>query len=486
MTTLPVGWTGLSMVSGWPLLLIFVGAVLLLLILIIKVKLNPFLAMMVTSLAIGFAANMPLVSTTYLVDGVTTTMSGMVSVLTSGFGSTMTSVGIVIAEGIIFGSILSEARATEAIAKGLLRITGTRRATLAVALAGFLISIPVYMDAAFIIMIPIVIFVAKETKTSIMPFVCALGAGTIVGHALVIPPPGPMAVAEAMGANVGGFLLYALIAGFVAVVCGGWLYGKVFRKDTKYLVADDKRGDNVSLNTGSDVPGFGLSMCALLLPIVIILVSNIITNVVGSGNAVYNAFSFIGDKNVALLIGVFGAVVMLRKYIVHKPFGTIVSEAADSAGMILLVTGAGGAFGNMINTCGIGDVLVNLMGDMGISLVILGFVLSAVLRLAQGSTTVALVTTSNILGPALATMIAAGNAGFGGSAVLVGLAICAGGIGFSMPNDSGFWVLSRFSGLSVSDTLRTWTAGGTIASISAFIVILIIAAINTIIPLPLL
>ena len=480
-----IGWLGVPMVTGWPLLVIFVCAVLVLLFLIIKVKLNPFLALIISGLGTGFAANMPISATTYVnAVGKTVTQSGIVSTLTGGFGSTLASIGIVIALGIIFGNVLSESRATESIAKGLLRITGTERATFAVALAGFLISIPVYMDAAFIIMIPIVRYVAKETKSSILPYVCALGAGTIVGHAMVIPTPGPMAVAEAMRANIGGFLLYALIAGFVAVVCGGWLYGKAFKNREAY---SDEKAEIVSLDSGNELPGFGLSMCALLFPIMLILVSNIITSTCGDIKALNKIFSFLGDKNIALLLGCFGALIMLGKYIKGKPFSTIVVESADASGLILMITGAGGAFGAVINSCGIGDTLVGLMGNLGIPMVILGFVLSAVLRVSQGSTTVALVTTSNILGPALATMVAAGNTPpLGGSAVLVGLAICAGGIGFSLPNDSGFWVLSRFSGIGVPDTLKTWTVGGSIASFAAFAVILIISIISQWVPLPLL
>ena len=184
-----------------------------------------------------------------------------------------------------------------------------------------------------------------------------------------------------------------------------------------------------------------------------------------------------GDKNLALLFGVIAAYYLLRKH-VAKPFTQIIVEAADSSGLILLITGAGGAFGSIINASGIGQYLVDSMSDLNIPIVVLGFVLSAVLRLSQGSTTVALVTTSSILGPSIA--------GTGASPVLVGLAICAGGIGLSMPNDSGFWVLSRFSGLSVQDTLKTWTAGGTIAGFTAFIIILLLHALYSSIGLPLL
>ena len=142
----------------------------------------------------------------------------------------------------------------------------------------------------------------------------------------------------------------------------------------------------------------------------------------------------------------------------------------------MLITGAGGAFGSAINGSGIGNFLVETMSGLHISVIVLGFVLSALLRISQGSTTVALVTTSSILGPALV--------GTGVSPILVGLAICAGGTGLSLPNDSGFWVLSRFGGLSVKDTLKSWTAGGTIAGFTAFAMVLLLSFINGIVPLP--
>lgn len=216
-------------------------------------------------------------------------------------------------------------------------------------------------------------------------------------------------------------------------------------------------------------------MLVLLFPIVLILLANVVTSIVAEGTLVYNVVSFIGEKDIALFLGCVFAYAFLHNYI-EKDFNTVVTEAADSAGLILLITGAGGAFGNVLSTSGIGDYLVNAMGSMNISPIVLGFVLSALLRVSQGSTTVALVTTSSILGSAIAAS--------GASPILVGLAICAGGIGFSLPNDSGFWVISRFAGISVSDTIKSWTIGGTIASCVVFAVVMLLSVINGVVPLP--
>lgn len=448
------------MLTGPMLLVVFLIAILILLVSIIRYHLNPFLALLITSIVTAFLVGMPI--------------GKISSTLSSGFGGTLAGIGIVIGLGIIFGQILSEAGATTAIADGLLKRTGVKHAALAVTAAGFLISIPVYMDAAFVIMMPIVKYVADVTKRSLKIFVCALGVGTIVGHALVIPTPGPLVVANNMNANVAAFILYSLIAGAAAIVIGGWLYGKVFEGDKPAEIADAPNDNPIDDFKG---PSFGLSLFCLTFPILLILIANILLVSLEKDSLAYGIFTFIGDKNLALLFGVIAAYYLLRKH-VAKSFTQIIIEAADSSGLILLITGAGGAFGSIINASGIGQYLVDSMSHLNIPIVVLGFVLSAVLRLSQGSTTVALVTTSSILGPSIA--------GTGASPVLVGLAICAGGIGLSMPNDSGFWVLSRFSGLSVLDTLKTWTAGGTIAGFTAFIVILLLHALYSSIGLPLL
>ncbi len=446
------------MLTGYPLLIAFLASVIILLVSIIKFKVNPFIAMLFTSIVTGFLVRMP--------------MNDIATTICAGFGSTLKSIGIVIGLGIIFGNILSEAGATEAIAKGLLKKTGNKNAALAVTTAGFLISIPVFLDAAFIIMMPIVKYVTRATKKSVMVFVCALGVGTIVGHALVIPTPGPLAVAANVDADIAGFLFYSLITGFIAIMVGGWLYGKRFNKYPAYEATEE---DIENITDVKKIPSFGRSMLVLLFPIMLILIANVVTSIVAEGTFVYNLVSFIGEKDIALFLGCVFAYAFLRNYIA-KDFNTVVTEAADSSGLILLITGAGGAFGNVLSTSGIGDYLVNSMGSMNVSPIVLGFVLSALLRISQGSTTVALVTTSSILGTAIAAS--------GASPILVGLAICAGGIGFSLPNDSGFWVISRFAGISVSDTLKSWTIGGTIAGVTVFVLVMIISAINGVVPLP--
>lgn len=283
------------MITGFSLLIAFVASVAILLFLIIKMKVNPFIALLFSSIVTALGVNMP--------------MQEIPTVICAGFGGTLTGIGIVIGLGIIFGNLLHEAGATEAIAKGLLRATGKNNAALAVTSAGFLISIPVFMDAAFVIMMPIVKYVAKETNKSILMFVCALGVGTIVGHCLVIPTPGPLAVAANMNAAVGGFLLYSLVAGFVGIAVAGWLYGKRFSSYPAY-------GGEIEdpLEDAKPLPGFGISMATLLFPIALILLSNVVVSIFPKDAMIYSLFAFIGEKDIALFLGCIVAFAVLKNF----------------------------------------------------------------------------------------------------------------------------------------------------------------------------
>lgn len=450
------------MVTGPWLLVIFVISIAILLLAIIKFKINPFLSLLITSIITAFLVRMP--------------VSEISSGLTKGFGNTLSGIGIVIGLGIIFGKLLSEAYATDEIANSLLRKVGQKNAPLAVNIAGYLVSIPVFMDAAFVIFMPLVKQLAAKTKRPVIVLVAALAVGTVTSHALVIPTPGPLAVAGNMGVNIGVFLLYSIIVSLPAALVGGWLYALTLTKKNAQIIDEvsvTEEEVGASTERAGDRPSGVLSIIVLLFPIILILAGNIMGMVLPKASSGAVFFSFIGDKNIALLLGILLAAVALKKYI-KRNIGDAIIEAADSAGLILLITGAGGAFGNIINTSGIGNYLVQTMMHWNMSIIILGFILSQILRAAQGSTTVALVTTSSILGPVAAAM--------GASPILVGLAICAGGVGMSLPNDSGFWVVSRFGGLSVSDTLKSWTVGGTLSGVTALLMVLLLNAMSGFLP----
>lgn len=438
-------------VAGPMLLVIFVISIAVLLAAIIKFKANAFIALLGTAILTGFLVNMPL-----------TEISAGIA---RGFGNTLGGVGIVIGLGIIFGNILAESRAINAIAEGLLRRVGERNAPLAINISGWLISIPVFMDAAFVIFTPLVRQIQKATKKPLVPLVCALGVGTIASHAMVIPTPGPVAVAGNMGVNIGAFLFYSIVVSLPATLVAGVVYAR-FLEGRADPDAYSHLEDVAPAPAAAPTPSMGLSLGTLLFPLLLILFGSIAAMLLPASSPLKPVAAFLGDKNIALLIGVVAAFLVLRGYIA-KSTEEIIIEACGSAGLIFLITGAGGSFGTIINASGIGKYLVATMQGWNVPLLALGFLLSQLLRSAQGSTTVALVTTSSILGPLVA--------GTDASPVLVALAICAGGIGGSLPNDSGFWVLSRYSGISVADTIKAWTIGGTIVGVVAFTLIAILS-----------
>ncbi len=444
------------------LLAIFLIGIALLMLLIIKFKVNPFLALIFISMVIGFGAQL--------------SPSDISSNIASGFGNTMTSIGIVIALGIILGQLLYETGGTEEIASLVLKKVGMKNSPLALAITGVIVAIPVYFDAAFVILVTIAKQLSKKTGIPLARFVTALAVGLIVGHCVIIPTPGPMAVAGNVGASVASFVAYGLIFGFIAALVGGVVFSKLTAKaffPAHFKDADESVEVGVEGNSEERASGV-LAIGLILLPIVLILVGTIVSTAIGDSNPTLTAIcSFVGDKNVALFIGVVVAIFALKKYF-KRPLDDILSEAASQAGMVLLITGAGGSFGAIINATGIGDYIVTIMSNFNVPLIILGFVLSQILRAAQGSATVALVTTSAIVAPSIASM--------GASPVLVGLAICFGSVGLSLPNDSGFWVINRFADFSFQETLKGWTLPGFIAGLTGLVLVLIASCFVNVLP----
>ena len=449
------------------LLIVFAVSLVFVLVSIIKFNLHPFLSLLIGGLIMGILAGLPL---TQVADG-----------LAAGFGSTMQGIGILIILGVGLGHLLHISGCTSQIAAAMLKLTGQKRAGVAVNLTGYIVSIPVFFDAAFVILVNLVKSLSRKGKIPFVSLVTALSVGLIVTHAMVIPTPGPIAVAGTMGVNIGWFLLYSIVVSLPASLVGGVLYGKYLGGKAEY--ADDFANafddiEEEEIQESADLPSGALGIFLIFLPIIIILIGTIASMLLEPGTSAYIFFSFIGNKNIALLIGLLAAFFSLRRY-VKDSFNDVVTEAATQSGIILAITGAGGAIGAIINHTGIGEKLVGGMAGMtegaGIAMIVAAFVISQVLRAAQGSTTVALVTTSAIFAPILAGMATV-------SPILVSLAICAGGIGLSLPNDSGFWVINRFSKFDVPGTIKVWTVGGTIAGLTALVILVVLSMFTGVLP----
>lgn len=436
---------------------------------IIRFNMHPFLSLLIGGILMGLIVGMPLPT--------------IASSISSGFGNTMGSVGIVIALGIILGELLFRSGAAEQIASLMLNIVGEKHAVLAINLTGYIVSIPVFFDAAFVILINLVKSMSRKGKIPFASLVVALSVGLITTHAMVIPTPGPLAVASNMNINIGLMLLYAIPVALVGSLVGGVFYANWLGKRKDYVNDFAKAFEDIEeipVKSNKNYPSGWLGLFLVFLPIFIILLGNTVTLFVPKEAIAYAFFAFLGDKNIALLISVIVAFVCLRSYL-KSSFNELITECIQQAGPILAITGAGGAFGAVITSSGIGSALASSMEGLaqgasaGVVMVIVAFIISQLLRAAQGSTTVALVTTSAMFAPIVSSMANV-------SPVLIALAICAGGIGCSLPNDSGFWVVNRFSKFSLAQTLQTWTIGGTISGVSSLAVLVILALFQNSLP----
>lgn len=437
------------------------------LITIIKYKMHPVMSLLLGGILMGIIGGLKL-------GDIATKMS-------TGFGNTLAGIGIIILWGVVLGNLLHKSGCTEQIASLMLRMTGEKRTPLAIALTGYIVSIPVFFDAAFVILINLVRDLSRKGKIPFVTLVTSLAVGLITTHAMVIPTPGPLAVAGSMGVNLGWFFVYGAIISLAGVLAAGVYYAKAIGRLPQNAAVYSEETEDASTfsDKSANKPSGGLGIFLILLPIILILVGTLGKQFVDAKSFGFQLFSFVGDKNIALLAGAIVAYACLRPFLKLK-FEEIITESCNQSGIILLITGAGGAFGAIINATGIGDKLVaNMKGltsaSATILMILVAWVISQVLRAAQGSTTVALITTSALLAPLVAKLGVV-------SPVLVGLAICAGGIGISLPNDSGFWVVNRFSGFSIKQTFQSWTIGGTIAGVVSLIVILILSFFQSALP----
>lgn len=454
------------MITGIGLIIVFFIAIAILLVTIIKFKVNAFIALLVTTVGTGLMVKMP--------------VAVISKVIGDGFGNTLGSIGVIIGLGVMLGRFLYESGGIEVIADTFLKKFNGQKSRIAVSMAGFITGIPVFGDVVHIMYAPMVRVISKKTKVSIVSLCCATVCATVATGAMVVPTPNPMAVAENLHLDYGVFFLYATLAGLFGTLVGGLGYGKFLdwqdrKNQHEYAFEDiedfEKESDSV---VGRDKkPGFGVAVSILMVPIVLILFGSFGPMVLQEGSLLVTLLEFIGNKNIAMLIGVIYAALISLPYL-KKTVGDVMNDAAGQVGLVLLITGSGGAFGKMLQSTGIADFIASSLLQFHIPVLVLCFIISQILRCAQGSTGVALITTSSMFAPLIAAS--------GVSPVLCGIAICAGGIGLSLPNDSGFWAINRFYKISVEDTIRAWTIGGFITGVAALIFVCILSMFQAHLP----
>ncbi|MER2038507.1 MAG: GntP family permease [Solibacillus sp.] len=425
-----------------------------------KLKLHPFLALLISSFFVGIAAGMPLLT--------------VVESINTGFGGLMTSIGIVIVAGTIIGVILEKSGAAYRMAEVVLRFIGPKRPQLAMSIIGYIVSIPVFCDSGYIILTSLKKALAKRAKVTIASMAVALATGLYATHVLVPPTPGPIAAAGNIGAAdyLGTIILIGLIVAIPATIVG---YIWATKVASKIRVSAD---DEPTLDYDEIIKSFGKmpstfkAFLPIVLPIILIGLGSVAA-LVGDPEAALNVFfRFLGSPTVALLLGVFSAFFLLPE-MTEETLSNWIGEALKEAAPILLITGAGGAFGTVIKNTGVGDQLQQMdLGALatGAFFLLIPFLIGAALKTAQGSSTAALVITSSLIAPMLPTL------GIEGAVplALVVMAIGAGAMTVSHVNDSFFWVITQYSGMKVTDAYKAQTMATLLMGVTTILVTMIL------------
>ncbi|MDF2824315.1 MAG: permease [Mycobacterium sp.] len=450
------------------LVVIAVVAIALLLFLIIKVRLHAFFSLVVVSVLTGLAAGI--------------SMGDVVSVVIAGFSNTVGSVALLVGFGAVLGRLLEMTGGAQVLADKMLSTFGERRAPLALAVASLFYAFPIFLDAGFIVMLPIIYTVARRLGGSFMLYVLPSIGAFLMMHALTPPHPGPTAAATVMGADIGMVVIVALLVGLPTWYLAGYRLGLLIAKRYPDMPVPALLGEPKDYPE-DERPGFWTIMFVLLLPLTLIFFNTAFSTLEANGtvdddNIAFQLSRLIGTTSMALLITVLLAMVLL--YVMprkgREPIGGLLEDLVDDAlapvCSIILITGAGGAFGRVLTETGIGQTLADGLDAMGLPVMLSGFLIAIAFRVAQGSATVAATTAGAIMAPAVAAMDLGAVAL---AAVVVGIA--AGSITFSHVNDSGFWLVGRFCGFDTVTTLKTWTVIATAIGFMSFALAAVVYAV---------
>lgn len=465
-----------------PLLLIAVGAVALLLVLIMKFRLHAFVALILVSVLTGVATRLP--------------VADLVDTLLDGFGSTLAEVALLVGLGAMLGKLLEVTGGAQVLADSLISRFGERRAPLALGVASLLFGFPIFFDAGFVILLPIIFTVARRFGGSLLLYALPSAGALAMMHAFVPPHPGPVGAGNLLGADVGLLVVAGLLVGLPTWFLASYLFSRWIGHRIELPVPDvfgsgSDRGGEPGPGTGNDdeepgdggtvaartvterpvrAPSFGTVLTLLLLPLVLILFNTGLNTlstfgVVPEDATWVAALSLIGETPIALLITLLVAIVVLaRERFSRDEVEELLNSSLGPICGIILITGAGGMFGEVLQASGIGTALTDSLSALGLPVIVAAFVIALCLRVAQGSATVALLTTAALIAPAVAT---SGMSSF--DVALVVIAIAGGSTALSHVNDSGFWLVGRFLGMDVGTTLRTWTVMVTLIGVIGFL-----------------
>ena len=444
----------------WLLLTIAVVAIALLLVLIIKTRLHAFFSLLIIAVATGLAAGIG--------------VGDVIDVVIAGFSTTVGTVALLVGFGAVLGRLIEITGGAQVLADKMLDTFGEKRAPLALSVASLIYAFPIFLDAGFIVMLPVIYTVARRLGGSFMLYVLPSIASFMMMHALLPPHPGPTAAATVMGADVGMVIIIGLLIGLPTWYLGGYLVARAIAKRYPNTPVPALLGEPREVPQ-EERPGFFAIIFVLLLPLLLIFFNTGFSTLEKSGtvtdeNILFQFSRLIGATPVALALSALAAMLLL--YVIPRrrrgeKVGGLLEELVDDAlapvCSIILITGAGGAFGRVLTETGIGGEVANGLDAMGLPLIVAAYLVTMAMRIAQGSATVAATTGASIMAPA----IIAGD--FGAIAVsAVVIAIGAASIGWSHVNDSGFWLIGKFCGFDTVTTFKTWSVVGTTISLVGF------------------
>ncbi|NEU32033.1 gluconate permease [bacterium LRH843] len=446
-----------------PLLIVALG-IIVLLILIMKLNLNTFISLIVVSFLIAFALGMP--------------FGEIVQTVQAGMGNTLGGIALVFGLGAILGKLIADAGGAQRIAMTLIDKFGEKRIQWAVVAAGFILGIALFFEVGLVLLIPIVYQISKQLKISFLWLGLPMATALSVTHAFLPPHPGPTVIAQQYGANIGLVLLYGFIIAIPTVILAGPLFAKVARKYAPSAFEREPEGSMTSIGEAKqfkleDTPGFAISAFTALFPVLLMALSTIIVlfeQAMGlESNWFFDLVALIGAPTTVMLLSVLLALVTMgtARKIPMKQLMKSAETSISAIGMMLLILGAGGSLKQVLIDGGVGDTVALMFEGSTLSPLILAWLIAALMRIAQGSATVAALTTAGLVIPLMA-----------GTAVNVELMVLATGAGSiiaSHVNDTGFWIVKESFGLTMKETFATWTVLETLISVFGLAFVLMLS-----------
>ncbi|WP_378954529.1 GntP family permease [Pelosinus sp. sgz500959] len=431
-------------------------AIILLLILITKMKINPFISLMIVSFFVGLATGMPL--------------DKIVGSIQAGLGNTLGFIAIVLALGTMLGKLMEESGAAERVARTLIDAFGKDNVHWAMMFVAFIVGIPVFFQVGFVLLLPLVFTIAKETGMSLLKIGLPLVAGLSVVHGLVPPHPAAMAAVGIFKADVGKTILYSIIVGLPTAVLAGPVFATFISKKIQITPPETITTAVKTGRSDQEMPGFGITVITILFPVFLMLLSTISDIYLEKGTMTRLVLNFIGNPITSLLISVLLSLFTfgLWRGFSMEQVGKYCDQSLPSVASILMVIGGGGAFNKVLLDSGVGTEIAKLATSAHLNPIILGWLVAALIRVATGSATVAMLTAAGIVAPILAMSP-------GTSPELMVLAVGAGSLVLSHVNDAGFWMIKEYFGMTVQQTLSTWTVLETIIGVAGLAFTLLLA-----------